>query len=69
MGVQASVARTTTSARTVPPRVSTDGRVSATRARMSRTSVCSKTLHPASLDRVGQSTGQERRLQRRAVRA
>ena len=41
VGVQASVARTTTSARTVPPRVTTDGRSPASPARMSSTSVCS----------------------------
>ena len=41
VGVQASVARTTYSARTVPPAVRTDGGSPAWPARMSSTSVCS----------------------------
>ena len=41
VAVQASVARTTTSARTVPPLVSTNGRSPASPAPMARTSVCS----------------------------
>ena len=41
VGVQASVARTTKSARTVPPAVRTDGGSPAWPARMSSTSVCS----------------------------
>ena len=65
VGVQASVARTTTSARTVPPRVTTEA---GEPGRRSRTSECSKIADPATLDGIGQPAGQERRLQHCAVR-
>ena len=67
VGVQASVARTTKSARTVPPEVVTHGGSPGLPGPDVEHLGVLVDPHPVAFDRIGQAPGQERRLHHRAV--